>query len=395
MPDIAAYLSTLPPSTTKLRVQGVVQLSGTLPESIFPAQLETLDLRGSHVSGSIPKALFLRHDLSLQSIQLDGSPISGTVPTELGAFHTHHHNTQQQRMLHNGEDDEDDDVLEGLSLSFQSMFLSGTIPTQLGNMVSLGGLSMMDQRISGTLPTELGSSSVQQTLSLLAIAETRISGSMPSEFGQLGQLQHFQLFGNSLSGALPSSLRNLRLADDHPDSCLLVFQQVLAFLEADGATCEDELRSEWCSRGDSNRFTCSPQPVFGVGHSARCSRNLTCVESPPRPPSVPSPSLPPRGASDAPDAEMHARFDKLAGIDVPSSSPFVPLLVLMLVTIGICVSFVLTQHILPWRRRWQAQRHARQIDEMTAPADLDVEASAERHEDQDQDEEHQQELPRM
>ncbi len=84
--------------------------------------------------------------------------------------------------------------------------LSGSIPSELGNLSNLEKLYFGHNQISGSIPSELGNLS---NLLLLEFFENQLSGSIPSELGNLSNLLYLYLDSNKLSGAIPSELGNL------------------------------------------------------------------------------------------------------------------------------------------------------------------------------------------
>ena len=84
--------------------------------------------------------------------------------------------------------------------------LTGTLPSELGNLQGLIDLWLCENSISGEIPSELGNLSQLQKLSL---EENALSGEIPHELGSLSQLQYLSLWGNTLSGEIPPELGNL------------------------------------------------------------------------------------------------------------------------------------------------------------------------------------------
>lgn len=84
--------------------------------------------------------------------------------------------------------------------------LTGTIPSEIGNLSSISYLDLQGNNLTGTIPAEIGN---LQTLTLLYLRDNDLSGSIPSELGNLINLRSLYLSNNNLSGVLPSELGNL------------------------------------------------------------------------------------------------------------------------------------------------------------------------------------------
>ena len=128
------------------------------------------------------------HDVKTNSdgrvtrLLLADNNLSGTIPTELG-------NLSSLEILWLGDND-----------------LSGSIPSELGSLSSLQDLSLGLNELSGTIPSELGNLS---RLRKLWLFENDLSGAIPAELGRLGSLRLLDLSSNDLSGSIPAELGNL------------------------------------------------------------------------------------------------------------------------------------------------------------------------------------------
>jgi len=60
--------------------------------------------------------------------------------------------------------------------------LSGTIPSELGNLINLTNLALPTNQLNGTIPSELGNLT---NLTNLALRNNQLSGAIPSELGDL------------------------------------------------------------------------------------------------------------------------------------------------------------------------------------------------------------------
>ncbi len=118
----------------------------------------------------------------LSGLYLCSNNLTGTLPSELGD-------------------------LQGLiDLQLCNNSISGGIPPELGNLTQLQYLSLWDNPLNGEIPKELGKLS---QLRRLWLHGNSLSGKIPRELGNLTQLQRLELHSNSLSGEIPSELGNL------------------------------------------------------------------------------------------------------------------------------------------------------------------------------------------
>ena len=158
-------------------------LKGRIPSQLGGlANLRRLSLGYNQLAGSIP--LELGNLVNLSSLDLQENELTGAIPRELADLAN----------------------LERLDLTGNE--LTGSIPAQLGDLGKLGVLSLGRNRLTGSLPTELRSLG---NLKGLYVGHNDLTGAIPREFGTLTGLRGLALSGNiNMSGALPSSLTNLR-----------------------------------------------------------------------------------------------------------------------------------------------------------------------------------------
>ena len=84
--------------------------------------------------------------------------------------------------------------------------LSGTIPSELGNLANLIALDLSRNRLGGTIPPELGS---LPNLRGMFLDRNQLNGTIPSELGDLANLSRLWLFGNQLTGTISPELGGL------------------------------------------------------------------------------------------------------------------------------------------------------------------------------------------
>ena len=115
-------------------------------------------------------------------LYLSSNQLTGTIPTELG------------------------NLVNLTDLWLSSNQLTGMIPTELGNLVNLEGLYLDDNQLTGTIPTELGN---LVNLTGLSLDSNQLTGTIPTELGNLVNLIRLYLFSNQLTGTIPTELGNL------------------------------------------------------------------------------------------------------------------------------------------------------------------------------------------
>ena len=84
--------------------------------------------------------------------------------------------------------------------------LSGSIPTELGNLTKLTNLELDDNDLSGAIPPELGNLT---KLTNLELNDNGLAGAIPAELGGLADLEGLYLNSNSLTGPIPTELGGL------------------------------------------------------------------------------------------------------------------------------------------------------------------------------------------
>ena len=91
-------------------------------------------------------------------------------------------------------------------LSLGNNNLSGSIPTEIGNLTGLTHVYLWGNALSGAIPTEIGNLT---GLIKLQLDGNALSGPIPSSIGNLTSLTRLALDVNALSGEVPSSITNL------------------------------------------------------------------------------------------------------------------------------------------------------------------------------------------
>ena len=98
--------------------------------------------------------------------------------------------------------------LTRLSLRDRNHTLTGTIPSEIGQLSRLAVLELDDSSLRGDLPRQLASLT---SLRILDLARTDVAGTLPTQLAQLTRLTRLHLSETRVSGFLPSQLGSLSM----------------------------------------------------------------------------------------------------------------------------------------------------------------------------------------
>ena len=119
---------------------------------------------------------------SVSTLRLDNNQLSGTIPTQIG------------------------NLTQLTELRLDSNQLSGLMPPQIGNLTRLTRLFLDSNQLRGPIPSQLGD---LDRLDILRLGQNRLSGSIPPELGELLNLRVLFLPENQLSGSIPPQIGDL------------------------------------------------------------------------------------------------------------------------------------------------------------------------------------------
>ena len=184
------------------------QFTGAIPVSISNAtNQDTLQMNDNNFSGKVPsleklnRILLLvitnnslgnggENDLcflcsltnatNLSILDVNANNSGGELPKCIGNFST----TLYSLLLDNNK-------------------ISGEIPIEIGNLISLERLEMWMNKLSGNISSEIGKF---QKLQYLDLYHNNFSGNIPSSFGNLTIVTNLYLEENNLQGTIPLSL---------------------------------------------------------------------------------------------------------------------------------------------------------------------------------------------
>lgn len=91
-----------------------------------------------------------------------------------------------------------------INLSFKG--ISGTIPSEIGNLINLVQFDLSKGTVKGSIPSTVG---LMTALKQLLLRYNNLTGTIPTEIGALTALVTFDVSQNNLSGSIPSSIGGL------------------------------------------------------------------------------------------------------------------------------------------------------------------------------------------
>lgn len=186
-------------TTLKIRNNSIM---GILPSLLgtYP-RLSMVDLSLNELSGSIPGSLFTSPTLT--SLNLSENHFTGSIP--LQGSHA-----SELLVLPSS--------LPMETLDLYSNFLTGSLPSEIGNMGKLVVLNLSKNHLSGQLPNELSKLS---ELNYLDLSQNNFKGRIPDKLPT--SLQVFNVSYNHLSGLVPDNLRSFPITSFQPGNDLLIF----------------------------------------------------------------------------------------------------------------------------------------------------------------------------
>ena len=155
------------------------------------------------LQGHLPTELGLL--TNVEYFDFSSNMMSGTVPTQVGNLRAYSFDARNAVFLSGTIPAELCEVTSMNRLQWGNTRVSGTLPAEVGKLQSMKfDVSLAGTQMSGTLPTQLGLwTNLENGLNLHGAA---LSGAIPTELGALKKLSDLDVGGNQLSGTLPSQL---------------------------------------------------------------------------------------------------------------------------------------------------------------------------------------------
>lgn len=179
-------------------------VSGWYGITISENRVTQILLNGNNLTGKLPAAI---GDLTACGVfYISGNGVGDTLPAQIGNML----NLSSLSLMDNNFTGKLPSTLGNLSnlIKFygDGNAFSDTIPGQLGNLPSLQDLELGENQLEGAIPSNLGN---LPAIMRLRLDNNQLSGSIPPELGRLGSLDILDLSNNQLTGPLPDSLANL------------------------------------------------------------------------------------------------------------------------------------------------------------------------------------------
>ncbi|XP_010261133.1 PREDICTED: probable inactive receptor kinase At5g10020 [Nelumbo nucifera] len=175
---------------------------GELPSEFgtYP-RLSIVDFSFNELTGPIPSGFFT--SLTMTKLNLSGNKFRGTIPLQ-GS-----HTTELLVLPSYSQ-------MESLDLSCN--LLTGSLPSEIGNMERLKLLNLSRNTLSGEIPSAMNKLS---GLEYLDLSNNNFKGKIPD--GLPSNLKVFSVSYNDLSGQVPDNLVHFPVTSFHPGNALLIF----------------------------------------------------------------------------------------------------------------------------------------------------------------------------
>ncbi|PQQ07138.1 putative LRR receptor-like serine/threonine-protein kinase [Prunus yedoensis var. nudiflora] len=170
------------------------KLQGELPPNVG-ITLPNLELflgGRNRFTGNIPASL--SNASRLRSIDFGQNGLTGTIPAERG------------NLIHGSIPTDVGNLLSLNTLEVEHNYLGGSVPDGIGKLQNLGRLVLNVNNFSGPIPSSLGNLT---SLTQLFMEDNRFEGSIPPSLGNCQNLLILNLSSNNLTGTIPKELIGL------------------------------------------------------------------------------------------------------------------------------------------------------------------------------------------
>ncbi|GMP79121.1 hypothetical protein CsSME_00034790 [Camellia sinensis var. sinensis] len=181
--------------------------SGTMPRDLGKLMgLQTIAVDQNRLQDDLTFILSLTNCTSLQFIDVGRNLLSGTLPDSVANLSTYLSLINLElNQIHGSIPSGIGNLLSLTVLSMAVNNLSGPIPSSIGRLQKLHAL-YLDQNKFTELPSSLGNLTSLITLNL---GQNNIHGSIPPSLGNCHSLLELDLYKNNLNGSIPREIMNL------------------------------------------------------------------------------------------------------------------------------------------------------------------------------------------
>ncbi|KAL8048922.1 hypothetical protein ABFX02_07G098900 [Erythranthe guttata] len=221
--DDISFISSLT-NCTQLRVLDLSSplISGTISQRIanFSVHIDTIRIFGTQVRGKIPSGI--ENLVGLTFLGLASNSLEGSIPSGTGKLRqclaakqlfgncSNLLGLYLSRNNLSGFIPQELMILSSISISLNLSYnaLTGSIPIEVGSLISLASLDFSNNRLSGLIPDSLGKC---VSLEQLYLESNLFEGQIPQGLSSSMGLTNLDLSRNNLSETIPSFLGLLRL----------------------------------------------------------------------------------------------------------------------------------------------------------------------------------------
>jgi Leucine-rich repeat (LRR) protein len=231
------------------------QFKGSFPEALYG--VSQVDVHLNQLTGSLPDVQYAANRRPITFLSLYQNKMTGSIPATLALLTGLVHLDLSKNKL-TGSIPDDLQQLTNLEYLFlhKNPFAAGRIPYMFG-MSKLKELSLQETNRNSSLPSWIGTK--LPNLELLDLHENSLTGSIPSDFGNLSSMRYLFLNKNQLGGSLPWQLMYLQqmavfMIDQNAlvgtDAAVCGINQAPTLVEMVGDC--DELKCDCCTKCCAN-----------------------------------------------------------------------------------------------------------------------------------------------
>lgn len=174
--------------------------AGPLPR--MPVNLFEFDCGFTLINGGLTDENFAGLN-NLNYVVISGLSLSSSIPTVFGTLQNLEFFYAADSLITG-----DLSFMEGMSIMKQHWVddnpgLGGPLFPFIGDIESMISLSLTDNSLTGTIPSELGQMTDSEALWLFG---NQLTGTVPPQIGNLRRLSIFQVEGNELTGIMPDEV---------------------------------------------------------------------------------------------------------------------------------------------------------------------------------------------